>query len=162
MPAPDAVLVAVTSEIVLKTRGIFISSVSLVLTFYYLYLHMEHYKRDTLTSVLNRMSFFADMSRRKCTDVTALCEFDMNNLKLINDTYGHDAGDAVLRAFATLVNKHLDREQDCIRWGGEEFLILADHTEPADLLALAEKIRAQVAAMMMRFLAEEQKTEVIR
>ena len=72
---------------------------------------------------------------------------DLDFFKKINDTYGHDAGDAVLRAFATLVNKHLDREQDCIRWGGEEFLILADHTEPADLLALAEKIRAQVAAI---------------
>ena len=72
---------------------------------------------------------------------------DIDFFKKINDTYGHDAGDAVLRAFATLVNKHLAKEQECVRWGGEEFLILTDIMEQAELMALAEKIREQVAAV---------------
>ena len=141
------VLVAVTSEIVLKTRGIFISSVSLVLTFYYLYLHMEHYKRDTLTGVLNRMSFFADMSRRKCTDVTALCEFDMNNLKLINDTQGHAAGDRAIITMANAIRNDLPGHSYLYRMGGDEFLALFCRTDMKTVQFIIEKIRAELAAL---------------
>lgn len=67
-----AVMTGVVSEIVLKTRGVLISAVLLMLAFYYLYLHMEHFKRDTLTGVLNRMSFFADIEDLNKGTITAL------------------------------------------------------------------------------------------
>lgn len=76
-----------------------------------------------------------------------LLMLDIDYFKKINDTYGHDTGDAVLRAFATLVSKQLAKEHDCIRWGGEEFLILANITEQDELIALAETIRGQVSIL---------------
>ena len=69
---------------------------------------------------------------------------DIDFFKKINDSYGHDAGDAVLRNFATVVRRLLDTEADCIRWGGEEFMVLTDIQTLPELQAMAEKIRRQV------------------
>ena len=118
-----------------------------MLTFYYLYLHMEHYKRDTLTGVLNRMSFFADMSRRKCTDVTALCEFDMNNLKLINDTQGHAAGDRAIITMANAIRNALPGHSYLYRMGGDEFLALFCRTDMQTVQSVIEKIRAELTEL---------------
>lgn len=49
---------------------------------------------------------------------------DLDHFKQINDTYGHDMGDKVLRAFATLVAANLRNEDIFARWGGEEFVIV--------------------------------------
>lgn len=107
---------------------------------------------DALTGCWNRNKLkvlLADAiaGARKIGQPFGMLMLDIDFFKKINDTYGHDAGDAVLRAFATLVYKHLAKEHECIRWGGEEFLILTKITEQDELLALAEKIREQVAAV---------------
>lgn len=107
---------------------------------------------DALTGCWNRSKLkelLADAiaGARKSGRSFGMLMLDIDFFKKINDTYGHDTGDAVLRAFATLVNKHLAKEHDCIRWGGEEFLILTEIAERNELLALAERIREQVAAV---------------
>ena len=142
-----AVMAGVTAEIVLKTRGIFISAVSLMLTFYYLYLHMEHYKRDTLTGVLNRMSFFADMKRFKGRGITALCEFDMNNLKFINDTMGHAQGDRAIVAVASSIRDALPVHSYLYRMGGDEFLALFCETDMQTVQFVIEKVRSELASI---------------
>ena len=107
---------------------------------------------DALTGCWNRSKLkelLADAiaGARNSGQPFGMLMLDIDFFKKINDTYGHDTGDAVLRAFATLVRTHLAKEQACIRWGGEEFLILTDITEQVGLLALAEKICEQVAAV---------------
>ena len=62
----------------------------------------------------------------------------------INDNYGHDTGDAVLRGFAMVVRQLLDRDTYCIRWGGEEFMVLTSIQTLPELKEFAEKIRLQV------------------
>jgi diguanylate cyclase (GGDEF)-like protein len=70
---------------------------------------------------------------------------DIDRFKEINDTYGHSAGDAVLRELATHLQQAL-RETDYLgRWGGEEFLIIAGHTERTDAERLAERLRETVS-----------------
>lgn len=70
---------------------------------------------------------------------------DVDHFKKVNDTYGHDCGDAVLKALADLLGWHI-RKQDCLaRWGGEEFLLLLPETNATGAAVLAEKLRRRVA-----------------
>jgi diguanylate cyclase (GGDEF)-like protein len=71
---------------------------------------------------------------------------DLDHFKQVNDHYGHAAGDAVLQQTASLLKQILRASDRLIRWGGEEFLLIAHGTDNQDALRLAEKIRDQIAA----------------
>ncbi len=71
---------------------------------------------------------------------------DLDHFKHVNDQYGHAAGDAVLQQTATLLKQVLRGSDRLIRWGGEEFLLVAHGKDEHDATHLAEKIRDQVAA----------------
>ena len=107
---------------------------------------------DALTACWNRNKLkellAAAIARaRKKGQPFGLLMLDIDYFKKINDGYGHEAGDAVLRAFATLVRRQLAKDSYCIRWGGEEFMVLTPLAAVPDLQALAEKIRQQVEHM---------------
>lgn len=69
---------------------------------------------------------------------------DLDRFKAVNDTHGHDLGDRVLQRFGEVVQGELRASDDFGRWGGEEFVILAPHTDGDEAAALAERIRARV------------------
>jgi diguanylate cyclase (GGDEF)-like protein len=106
--------------------------------------HLAH--RDTLTGVSNRYMFLdrlemavAHAQRRKAK--LAVMFVDLDRFKFINDTYGHAAGDAVLRSVATRMSACL-REVDLIaRYGGDEFTVtLVDVTSTEGIALVARKI----------------------
>ena len=104
---------------------------------------------DTLTEVYNRQKFHEMLiqetkeSRRYNTHLS-LIMFDIDHFKLVNDTYGHQAGDAVLKETARLISENI-RDADLLaRYGGEEFMILASHTDRESAFMLAEKLRETV------------------
>ncbi len=69
---------------------------------------------------------------------------DIDYFKKVNDVYGHDCGDAVLKSLSTLLSRHI-RKQDCLgRWGGEEFLMLLPETTAEGATVLAEKLRKRI------------------
>jgi len=70
---------------------------------------------------------------------------DVDRFKAVNDTWGHETGDAVLAAIADVLQANLREYDLCGRWGGEEFLILLPETTLEGGLAVAEKLRAAVA-----------------
>lgn len=70
---------------------------------------------------------------------------DIDHFKSINDTYGHSAGDEVLRLFAEIVKNALRAVDVFGRVGGEEFCIILDNTDNDGALLVAERIRANVA-----------------
>ncbi len=75
---------------------------------------------------------------------------DLDHLKPINDQYGHDAGDRVLKQIADML-KHLCRASDTVvRWGGDEFIMLCDGADLASAALLAERIRSSVAKQIFR------------
>lgn len=104
---------------------------------------------DALTGCWNRNKLqdllaSAIARARKTGQPFGVLMMDIDFFKKINDNYGHDTGDAVLRGFATVVRQLLDKDSDCIRWGGEEFMVLTRIQTLPELTALAEKIRLQV------------------
>ena len=66
---------------------------------------------------------------------------DLDNFKSVNDTFGHNAGDQVLQAFATLLMEN-SREEDLIaRWGGEEFIMMLPGTSATEATGFGERLR---------------------
>jgi diguanylate cyclase (GGDEF)-like protein len=110
---------------------------------------------DSLTGALNRNGFATEMSQRAPTGRmplnTMLMIIDLDHFKKVNDNYGHDAGDAVLREAAQAINKNIRATDRFIRWGGEEFLLFCENTNEQQALLIAEKIRASVEAMSIRY-----------
>lgn len=84
--------------------------------------------RDHLTGLLNRRGFQSAVSSLETEDFPlAVCLFDLDDLKKINDTYGHDAGDRALKTFAEQITK-LTRTVDIrCRYGGDEFMVILKH-----------------------------------
>ena len=105
---------------------------------------------DFLTGLLNRRAMYdrikEEISRAHQDDFRfCLILSDVDQFKRINDTYGHDVGDAVLKAIAARLRENVRRQDDLARWGGEEFLILARAADLEQGLGLAETLRLAVA-----------------
>jgi len=104
---------------------------------------------DPMTGLYNRRflqehtaQLISGVLRRKAQIGLLVCDIDY--FKQVNDTHGHDAGDALLRETA-IVLKNAVRESDIvIRFGGEEFLVLLMDVQPGDALPVAEKIRQSI------------------
>ena len=104
---------------------------------------------DPLTGALARRRFLEVCTRdwpRRPGQRACLLMLDLDRFKLVNDSHGHAAGDAALIAFVTACRSAL-RSLDAVgRLGGEEFAVLLVETGPEDGAAIAERIRAAVAA----------------
>ncbi|MGE7414895.1 GGDEF domain-containing protein [Methylobacterium tarhaniae] len=104
---------------------------------------------DPLTGALARRRFLEVCARdwpRRDGQGACLLMLDLDRFKLVNDSHGHAAGDAALIAFVTACRSAL-RSLDAVgRLGGEEFAVLLVETGPEDGAAIAERIRAAVAA----------------
>jgi diguanylate cyclase (GGDEF)-like protein len=66
---------------------------------------------------------------------------DIDHFKLVNDRYGHSIGDIVIQTFARIITEVTRKTDICVRWGGEEFLILLPLTNASEAFIVAEKIR---------------------
>lgn len=103
-------------------------------------------RTDELTGTLNRRGILAaldDASTRLPADQRhyALALLDLDHFKQINDEYGHDAGDEVLRQFVQHAQLQMRRSDFMGRYGGEEFLFILPDTDAAQAEALLARIR---------------------
>lgn len=104
---------------------------------------------DSLTSLYNRREFERRLSAAIAAQdagapTGALLYMDLDQFKLINDTSGHFAGDQLLAQLASLFAGILPDKAVVARLGGDEFAILVDHTDEAQAIALAEKVRQEI------------------
>ncbi|KJY84928.1 diguanylate cyclase [Vibrio galatheae] len=101
---------------------------------------------DSLTGIYNRRAFnryLTDkVSQQTCF---SLAVFDVDRFKLINDHYGHVAGDEMLRHVVAVVQKHLNKGDVFVRMGGDEFCIISQLVEREDLVRCLERIGQAVA-----------------
>ncbi|WP_345991491.1 cache domain-containing protein [Sulfurimonas sp. HSL-1716] len=106
--------------------------------------------KDALTKIYNRY-FFNDalqkeINRSNRYDLSfSLCMFDIDNFKEVNDTYGHDVGDVVLKTVTEIVRKYLRSSDIFARYGGEEFMIILPKTVQETSSLIVERIRKSIS-----------------
>lgn len=112
---------------------------------------------DHLTGLYNRSQLDKTLEEkfkycRRYNSTVGVIMIDIDFFKQVNDQYGHQVGDTILREFADLLTC-CSRETDIIgRWGGEEFLIVVNNIDKENLIKLAEKLRVRVETHTFPFL----------
>jgi diguanylate cyclase (GGDEF)-like protein len=108
--------------------------------------------RDDLTGLFNRREFSRRLYEeelpraRRYERPVSLLILDLDNLKIVNDEYGHPAGDEVLRFVARSIADRVRPVDSVARYGGDEFVVMAPETDAPEAVAMAERIRDTVAA----------------
>jgi diguanylate cyclase (GGDEF)-like protein len=115
----------------------------------------EAARRDDLTGLFNRRAFnsFFQMElgrTRRYGGLMALVMFDLDHFKRVNDQYGHEAGDDVLRVFSKLLKDHCREVDTPARYGGEEFMVLMPAVGTRAAALFAERVRKELAATEVR------------
>ncbi len=112
--------------------------------------HLSHQAaHDLLTGLLNRQAFEASLrlaleQSEQAPDSHALMFIDLDRFKVVNDSCGHPAGDALLKELSAELARSLRNSDVIARIGGDEFGVLLRYTEPEDAEKVAEKIRRTV------------------
>lgn len=139
---------AINKTNVILEITIFLFAILIVLV-YILYSIKEQIKtislKDPLTNSFNRRYFFEEIKKLpKC--VHSLIMVDLDHFKIINDTYGHEMGDYVLKETINIINNNIRKNDIIIRWGGEEFIILLKNVDRYKALEIAEILRKKIAS----------------
>lgn len=115
--------------------------------------------RDGATHLYNRrfLEEFIDHSANQVTRIHisySILMIDIDFFKMVNDTFGHDAGDVVIKSLAEILQTSVRKVDLPIRYGGEEFLLLLHNTTPEGALMVAEKIRTLFSEKKFQFGSE--------
>lgn len=115
----------------------------------------EQVTTDELTGLMNRRGFFdsfireMDRTDRGHSSGGLLIMVDLDNFKMINDTYGHAAGDASLRLVARMLESNSRVMDSCARLGGDEFVLLLANTERDKALVRAQNLIKQLNSLSL-------------
>jgi len=106
----------------------------------------ERASRDSLTDLYNHRTFYAllrdEVARtRRVNRPLSLLMLDVDHFKNVNDTLGHQAGDAILRGLSDLLVKQVRAVDRVCRYGGEEFTVIMPETDAAVAMQIAERLR---------------------
>lgn len=112
--------------------------------------------RDQLTNLLNRRAIHhiiqMEVNRFNRKPIPfSLVLLDIDYFKRLNDSYGHECGDIVLKAVAKTLTSTLRSSDEVARWGGEEFLILLPETTAEQAYHIAEKVRLAIANIVVSY-----------
>jgi diguanylate cyclase (GGDEF)-like protein len=110
-----------------------------------------HFKRlsmyDPLTGLLNRraaLDLVDEFARHNSLTGTALVVIDIDHFKQVNDNYGHEAGDEVLKRVSAAVQSAVRENDAAVRWGGEEIVVICPKTNADGAVRVAEKLRTEI------------------
>src|SRR5207302_751110 len=104
--------------------------------------------RDDLTGLVNRRFFFAEAERRLAEGApVGLILFDIDDFKAVNDTWGHLAGDRVLRDIGALFLRNTRHEDLIARYGGDEFIMLIASNSPSEIARIGTRLAAEIGEL---------------
>jgi diguanylate cyclase (GGDEF)-like protein len=114
-------------------------------------------RTDPLTGLFNRLHFgeqlqrmLNEADREKHGQPLSLVVIDVDHFKKVNDSWGHEAGDAVLKHVARILQEGVRTVDICVRYGGEEIAILMGQTSSDAAVEVAERLRARIAETPLR------------
>jgi diguanylate cyclase (GGDEF)-like protein/PAS domain S-box-containing protein len=110
--------------------------------------HMSYH--DQLTDLYNRHYFEHIKKELKELPVISVIMTDINGLKLINDTYGHETGDELLKEYARILKKSFKKSDLIFRWGGDEFVVVLKNTAEATSWDLCNRLIRQCSESLVR------------
>ncbi len=115
---------------------------------------------DPLTGILNRRALEKIIKReisfaRRHNLPLSFVMIDIDRFKRINDTYGHEVGDYVLKSFAKIIHKSIRHEDILARFGGEEFILLLPNTNIDSALEVCERIRQKIEKTKFKGIKEK-------
>ena len=110
---------------------------------------------DVLTGLFNRAFFATTMEQEirrsgRMDREFALLMLDLDDLKPVNDTFGHQWGDRLIRSVADLIRQTIRFTDSAARYGGDEFVVLLPETDAAGAYVVAETLRRDIAAMTLQ------------
>lgn len=113
-----------------------------------------------MTQVFNRRQMYKILEHQKALGDRgihpfSICIFDLDHFKRVNDTFGHAAGDTVLKTVAQETHKNLRNIDHIARYGGEEFILILTNAEKDEALDCAERIRRVVARLVFDNLPDD-------
>ncbi len=115
---------------------------------------------DTLTGAATRLKFdivledLIHIASRFEEQKFTITMIDIDNFKKVNDTYGHDYGDAVLQEVASVIKKYMKESDTFARWGGEEFVVLSPLSNIKNSYKFANKIRKLISQIQFEKLEQ--------
>ncbi len=117
-------------------------------------------RTDALTGLYNRMHFGEQLQRTlteadRFNQPVSLVLVDIDHFKRVNDTWGHEAGDAVLKHVARILHEGVRTVDVCVRYGGEEIAMLLSQTDSTRAVEVAERLRGRIAATVVRHAGAE-------
>lgn len=99
---------------------------------------------DTLTQLPNRRAFNERLEKSTATAPLSVLAFDIDKFKTVNDTYGHEGGDEVLKEVAKILQANMRAQDMAARLGGEEFFSILPGVGADDAQKIAERIRGEI------------------
>ncbi len=139
-----AAVCAVVLEMIFGKDGLINVTIVVSVTFYYMFFHTQTFKRDHLTKALNRRSFYMDAAKH-WESITAVIGIDLNYLKVINDTKGHEAGDMALKTLTECVDRALTKGCTLYRVGGDEFFVLCNRKSEEQVRKIVSGIKDEMS-----------------
>lgn len=133
-----------------KTKHYIVSFTDITEIQEYTYELQYQVNHDNLTKLYNRQKFNEELEKEilrenRYQHRLTIIMFDIDDFKVVNDTYGHDVGDVVLVKISQVVKQSVRSTDIVARWGGEEFMVLLPETTIEEAKTIAEHVRKNVA-----------------
>jgi len=123
-------------------------------------------RKDPLTEICNRAAFDEAFDKelssyRRHQNDFSMMIIDIDHFKAVNDTYGHIAGDKVLKSVAEVIQNTIRRSDEVFRYGGEEFVVILSNTNQGGARFIAERVKKQIEKLVVKINVDIQVTASI-
>ena len=134
------VIVAVAIESLTDYSGLLNNAIGVSCVFYYLFMFNEMNRRDALTGLFDRKTFYVDEARFG-KDVSGVIHIDVNGLKALNDNIGHEEGDKAIATLGKVIKNSLSKDMYGYRVGGDEFVVLCVNTKEDKIQSVIDMMK---------------------
>ena len=138
------VIIAVLVESLTDYNTLLNNAIGISCVFYYVFMFNEMNRRDALTGLFDRKTYYNDESRFG-NDVTGVIHIDVNGLKTLNDNLGHEEGDKAIAMVAKIIKDCASKEMYGYRVGGDEYVVLCVGSKEEQVLQVMNKMKEQLS-----------------